>query len=120
MYLGSLGVEYKPRIAIKGQVLVEFLAKFQYDPSNPSLFVPTETQLDLDAKKWELFVDGASNSKGSGARIVLISPEGLVLEQAIRLKFLASNNEAEYEAMLIGLRTAKKLGANHLQIFCDS
>jgi hypothetical protein len=80
VYLGSLGVEYKPRTAIKGQVLVEFLAEFQYDPSNPSLFVPAETQLNLDAKKWELFVDGASNSKGSGAGIVLISPEGLVLE----------------------------------------
>jgi hypothetical protein len=51
---------------------------------------------------------------------VLISPEGLVLEQAVRLKFSASNNEAEYETMLIGLRTANKLGANHLQIFCDS
>jgi ribonuclease HI len=74
----------------------------------------------LDAKRWELFVDGASNSKGSGAGIVLISPEGLVLEQVVRLKFSASNNEAEYEAMLIGLKTAKKLGANHLQIFCDS
>ena len=120
VYLGSLGVEYKPRTAIKGQVLAEFLVEFQCDPSNPSLFVPAETQLDLDAKRWKLFVDGASNSKGSGARIVLISPEGLVLEQAIRLKFLASNNEAEYEAMLIGLKTAKKLGANHLQIFCDS
>uniref|UniRef100_A0A2N9EUX0 Uncharacterized protein n=1 Tax=Fagus sylvatica TaxID=28930 RepID=A0A2N9EUX0_FAGSY len=120
VYLGSLGVEYKPRTAIKGQVLAEFLAEFQYHPSNPSLFVPAETQLDLHAKKWELFVDGASNSKGSGAGIVLISPEGLVLEQAVRLKFSASNNEAEYEAMLIGLRTANKLGANHLQIFCDS
>ena len=120
VYLGSLGVEYKPRTAIKGQVLAEFLAEFQCDPSNPTLFVPTETQLDLDAKKWKLFVDGASNSKGSGAGIVLISQEGLVLEQAVRLKFSASNNETEYEAMLIGLRTAKKLGANHLQIFCDS
>uniref|UniRef100_A0A2N9GLJ3 Uncharacterized protein n=1 Tax=Fagus sylvatica TaxID=28930 RepID=A0A2N9GLJ3_FAGSY len=53
-------------------------------------------------------------------RIVLISPEGLVLKQAVRLKFSASNNEAEYEAMLISLKTAKKLGAKHLQIFCDS
>jgi ribonuclease HI len=51
---------------------------------------------------------------------VLISPEGLVLEQAIRLKFSASNNEAEYEALLIGLKTATKLGASHLQVFCDS
>ena len=120
VHLGSLGVEYKPRTAIKGQVLAEFLAEFQYDPSNPTLFVPTETQLGLETGKWELFVDGASNSRGSGAGIVLVSPEGLILEQAVRLKFSASNNEAEYEALLIGLRTAKKLGANHLQIYCDS
>jgi ribonuclease HI len=65
-------------------------------------------------------VDGAFNSKGSGAGIVLVSPKGLILEQAIRLKFSASNNEAEYEALLIGLKTTKKLGASHLQIFCDS
>uniref|UniRef100_A0A2N9GNE9 Uncharacterized protein n=1 Tax=Fagus sylvatica TaxID=28930 RepID=A0A2N9GNE9_FAGSY len=115
VYLGSLGVEYRPRTAIKGQVLAEFLAEFQYDPSNPSLLTPAQTQFDSDGAKWKLFVDGASNSKGSGAGIVLISPEGLVLEQAVRLKFSASNNEAEYEAMLIGLRTARKLGADHLE-----
>ena len=80
VYLGSLGVEYKPRIAIKGQILAEFLAEFQYDPSNPSLFIPNDSQLDLGTKKWELFVNGASNSKGLGAGIVLISPEGLILE----------------------------------------
>jgi ribonuclease HI len=51
---------------------------------------------------------------------VLVSLEGLVLEQTVRLKFLASNNEAEYEALLIGLRTAERLGACHLQVFCDS
>jgi ribonuclease HI len=67
-----------------------------------------------------LFVDGASNSKGSGVGIVLDSPERLVLEQAVRLKFSASNNEAEYEALMIELRSARRLGANHLQVFCDS
>jgi ribonuclease HI len=51
---------------------------------------------------------------------VLVSSEGLVLEQTVRLKFSASNNEAEYEALLIGLRTAKRLGACHLQVFCNS
>ena len=65
-------------------------------------------------------MDGASNSKGSGAGIVLVSPEGLVLEQAFRLKFSASNNEAEYEALMIDLKTARKLSASHLQVFCDS
>jgi hypothetical protein len=76
VHLGSLGVEYKPRTTIKGQILAEF----QYDPSNPSLLLPDETQLGLITRRWELFVDRASNSKGSGAGIVLVSPEGLVLE----------------------------------------
>ena len=71
-------------------------------------------QLGMIMGIWELFVDGASNFKGSGAGIVLVSPEGSILEQAIRLKFSASNNEAEYEALMIGLRTARKLDANHL------
>ena len=120
MYLGSLGVEYKPRAAIKGQVLAEFLAEFQYDPNNPSLTIPAEAQLGLVTGKWELFVDGALNSKGSGAGVVLVSPKGLILEQAVRLKFSASNNKAEYEALLIGLKIEKRLGACHLQVFCDS
>ena len=84
------------------------------------MLMPAETQLGLIMGKWELFVDGASNSKGSGVGIVLVSPEGLVLEQAVLLKFSTSNNEAEYEALLIGLKTAKKLSASHLQVFCDS
>ena len=84
------------------------------------MLMPAKTQLGMITKKWELFVDGASNSKGSGAGIVLVSPEGLILEQAVRLKFSVSNKEAEYEALLIGLKTAKKLGASHFQIFCNS
>jgi ribonuclease HI len=68
----------------------------------------------------ELFVDGVSNSKGSRVEIVLVSPEGLVLEQAVWLKFSASNNEAEYETLMIGLRSRRRLGASHLQVFCDS
>ena len=120
VYLGSLGVEYKPRTAIKGQVLAEFLAEFQHDPSNSSSSTLAKTQLGSVIERWELYVDGASNSKGSGARIVLVSPEGLIVKQAVRLTFSASNNEAEYEALMIGLKTADKLGANHLQVFCDS
>ena len=54
VYLGSLGVEYKPQTAIKGQVLVEFLAEFQYDPNNPSLIIPTEAQLDLVTGRWDI------------------------------------------------------------------
>ena len=78
--LGSLGIEYKPRTTINGQVLVEFVAKFQQDPCMPTLAIPAETQFSSSTRRWELFVDGASNSKGSGARIILVSSEGLILE----------------------------------------
>jgi ribonuclease HI len=70
--------------------------------------------------EWKLYVDGASNIKGSGAGAVLISPNGLILEQAVRLGFLASNNKTKYEALLIGLKSAKRLRADRLQVFYDS
>ena len=65
-------------------------------------------------------MDGASNVKKAEAGTILISPEGLILEQAMRLGFLASNNKAEYEALLISLGSAIRLGADRLQVFCDS
>ena len=99
--------------------MVDFL-EFQQDRSAPAPSIPPETQLNSSSGKLELFVDGASNCKGSGARIVLISPKGLVLEQAVRLGFPVSNNEAEYEALIVGLRKARRLDAEHLQVFCDS
>ena len=120
VHLGSLGVEYKPRTSIKGQVLADFVAKFQgkTESSEPT-YIPSPNANE-GPSEWKLFVDGASNTKGAGAGAVLVSPEGLILEQAVRLGFLASNNEAEYEALLIGLRSAIRLGADRLQVFCDS
>lgn len=112
--MGSFGIEYMPRTVIKGHVLANFVAKFQQDPCAPTLAIPTETQFNLGSGKWEVFVDRASNFKGLGAGIVLVSPKGLILEQAICLGFLASNNEVEYETLIIGLGSAQRLGARHL------
>jgi ribonuclease HI len=100
--------------------LADFVAEFRQDPNTPSPSIPPGTQFNLGSGKWELFVDGASNCKGSGAKVVLVSPEGLVLEQAVRLAFPASNNEAEYEALVVEIRSARWLDAEHLEIFCDS
>ncbi|GMP28712.1 hypothetical protein CsSME_00004146 [Camellia sinensis var. sinensis] len=69
---------------------------------------------------WKLFVDGASNRHGAGLSIVLISPDGLVVEQAINLGFPASNNEAEYEAFLAGLKLAFYIKATELMVYNDS
>ena len=67
-----------------------------------------------------MFVDGASNTRGFGVRIVMMSHEGLRLEKSLRLGFRASNNEAKYKALIASLRAAQKLGVEELEIFSDS
>ncbi|XP_071917197.1 uncharacterized protein [Coffea arabica] len=60
---------------------------------------------------WVLFVDGVSSKEGSGAGLLLTSPTGEELTYALRFDFPASNNEAEYETLLTGLRVAHQMGA---------
>ena len=62
---------------------------------------------ELVQELWSIFVDGSSNENGSGAGIIMISPEGHRFHSVLRFGFEASNNEAEYEALLAGLRVAK-------------
>lgn len=70
--------------------------------------------------QWILNVDGSSTDTASGAGIVLITPEGHKLEYAVRFKFPASNKEAEYEALIAGLRMARRMGAEHVVVRSDS
>ncbi|XP_076889756.1 uncharacterized protein LOC143540639 [Bidens hawaiensis] len=65
-------------------------------------------------------MDGASRNEGSGAGLRLVNPEGHEFTYAIKLDFKSTNNEAEYEAFLAGLRIAKKLGVKHLEARVDS
>ena len=69
---------------------------------------------------WQLYVDGASNSRGSGAGMVFITPDGAIMKRAVTLGFAVSNNEAEYEALLSVLRTVKELGTRRLIVHRDS
>ncbi|KAL0448801.1 UNVERIFIED_CONTAM: hypothetical protein Slati_1436500 [Sesamum latifolium] len=69
---------------------------------------------------WLLHVDGSSTMQGSGAGIVITSPQGEDLEFAIKFGFKASNNEAEYEALVIGMRMAHEAEARHLLAYSDS
>ncbi|GJS06171.1 reverse transcriptase domain-containing protein [Tanacetum coccineum] len=71
-------------------------------------------------EEWMLFTDGASSSKGSGAGLVLISPTKTEYTYALRLTFESTNNQAEYEALLAGLRIAKKMGVQALSVKVDS
>ena len=92
----------------------------EFTPSN-ALAQPTETtQLAPDLPIWRLSVDGAANSQGSGAGLILTSPDGIDVEYALRFGFQASNNEAEYKAVIAGLNLAHSMEADQLEICSDS
>ena len=92
-----------PHTYVKGQVLADLVAEFT-EPEVEELplvgdmdekLVGTISQYRLPT--WEVYVDGASNQKGSGVGLVLMSPEKVVIEKSLRLDFSATNNEAEYK-----------------------
>ncbi|KAF8093704.1 hypothetical protein N665_0380s0024 [Sinapis alba] len=109
--LSEYNISYKGRPAIKAQVLADFIVEIPPDQA---------VELDIPVKSWILHVDGASSNKGSGIGVHLQSPIGELIEQSFRLGFSASNNEAEYEALIAGLRLPKLVGAKRLQAFRDS
>ena len=53
-------------------------------------------------------------------RLVLVSPEKITIEKFLRLGFLATNNEVEYEALLMGMVMVQKMGKKPVEIFSDS
>ncbi|CAL9019626.1 unnamed protein product [Prunus brigantina] len=126
--LSQYDLLYRPKTAIKAQALADFVVEFTPTAKEEKMVTkskekaddtsPTDSNLPNDM--WQLHVDGASNHKGAGAGVVIITPDETLLEQAITLGFSASNNEAEYEALLAGLRLAKELSIKRLAIYSDS
>ncbi|GJT17509.1 reverse transcriptase domain-containing protein [Tanacetum coccineum] len=95
----------------------DFLVKIPFG-DNEKKEKPKEV-LD-SSSKWRLYTDGASNSDGSGAGLMLIDPEGKEYTYALRFEFETTNNEAEYEALLAGLRIAQEMEIAKVAIFLDS
>ncbi|CAL8153304.1 unnamed protein product [Prunus armeniaca] len=122
--LNQYNLLYRPKTAIKAQALADFVVEFTWPKivtkSKEKADDTSPTDSNLPNDMWQLHVDGASNHKGAGAGVVIITPDGTLLEQAITLGFSASNNEAEYEALLAGLRLAKELSIKRLAIYSDS
>ena len=71
-------------------------------------------------RSWEVYVDGASNQKGSEMGLVLISPEKVIIEKSLRLDFSATNNEAKYETLLIGMTMVQRMGGKSVKVFSNS
>ena len=67
-----------------------------------------------------MYIDGSLNQKGSGVGLVLISPEKVIVEKSLRLDFSATNNEAEYEALMMGMAMVQRMGEKSVKVFSDS
>lgn len=120
--LSQFAITYIPRKAIKAQALADFVAECSFTtPESDSDTAMTITDQPIPkAPQWKLFVDGSSTATRSGAGIVMISPDGFQIMQALRFSFKATNNQAEYEAVIAGLNLATALSVRDLIIFSDS
>jgi hypothetical protein len=105
--LGEFDIEFHLRTAIKGQALAYFILEFSNIPESSEL---------PEAETWVFYVDGLFTDFMSGAGVVLMSPKNDEVSMAVKLDFPKIINEAEYEAILAGLRIAKELGAKSLKI----
>ena len=124
--MGAFYIKYMPRTTVKGQVLADLVAKFTESP----IVVGAKEQgfrgeqvstVSLHGHSpWKLYIDGAANQKGSRMGIVIVSLDRITIEKSLRLGFSATNNEAEYEALLIGVAMVRKLGRKVADVFSDS
>jgi ribonuclease HI len=102
---------YAPRKAIKSQILADFVVEW------------TDTQLpppQVQAECWTLYFDGSVMKTVEGAGLLFISPLGEHMRYAVRLHFPASNNMAEYEALLRGIRISIETDIKRLDVRGDS
>ncbi|KAK1608287.1 hypothetical protein QYE76_031960 [Lolium multiflorum] len=109
--LSAFDITYKARTAVKSQVLADFVADWTEAP---------DASLEPEPETWVMHFDGSKQHQGSGAGVTLKSPTGEELQYVLQIHFEATNNMAEYEALLHGLRIAKEIGIKHIICCGDS
>ncbi|GJX64686.1 reverse transcriptase domain-containing protein [Tanacetum coccineum] len=112
--LGEHNITYRPQTSVKGQILADFLVE-----------KPEEASADMSEKEapqepWTLSMDGSTCIDSLGAGMILTSPDGEEFTYALRFQFTASNNEAEYKALLAGLHITTQMGVRNVQVSVDS
>ncbi|XP_016186036.1 uncharacterized protein LOC107627728 [Arachis ipaensis] len=105
--LSEFDIQFQSRSALKSQILADFVFELTPDDYHYN-------------QTWELHIDGASNRERSGAGIVLKEGDTVMAEQSLQFHFSASNNQAEYEALIAGLKLALNLQVQSLTVHCDS
>jgi hypothetical protein len=108
-YLG-----YEQLKSMKGQVVADFIIGYSIDQN-----IDESCNL-VSIRPWKLFFDGLTCIESQGVGVVLVSPRGAVFETSARLEYFCTNNQAEYEAILLGLQILSFMGVKHVETFDDS
>ena len=107
--LSEYGIQYKPRLSLKGKVLVDFITELPRK----------QVQIDTTNHWWILHVDKALRTSKVGVGLVLFSLTKEQIEKSIHIDFPVSNNEVKYEVMIVGLELALILAASKVEIRSD-
>jgi ribonuclease HI len=110
--LNEFTIDYVHRYSIQSQALTDFIANWTTRAQ--------DEERTKDDEAWTIFCDGSWGTFGTGAAVVLISPSKIKTCYAARLEFNCTNNIAEYEALLLGLRKFKAIGIRRAILKTDS
>lgn len=129
-------ITYVPQKAIKGQGMADFLAAHpipENSPLNTDLpeeeILPAQSAFEAEPQYWRFDFDGASRTvtapdgtqtTKAGVGIVLVTPEGGILHTSCALTKPCTNNESEYEALIVGLEIALDMAVHQGPAHCES
>ncbi|RDY10411.1 hypothetical protein CR513_05079, partial [Mucuna pruriens] len=106
--LSEFDISFERTSHIKAQALADFMIE-----------LALVDQGNNNGKEWFIYVDRALNQRGSGAGVILESPDKVLIEQSLHFKFKAKNNQVEYKALLAGMKLAGELRAQILMVKSD-
>ncbi|KAK5773292.1 hypothetical protein PVK06_049598 [Gossypium arboreum] len=127
--LSEYDIAYVSQKSIKGSAIADFLATrtmegyepLKFDFPDEDLMCITEMESESSKEKsWKMCFNGASNALGHGIRAILVSPNGNHYPFTARLNFFCTNNIAEYEACIMGLRASIERNIEMLEVYGDS
>jgi hypothetical protein len=125
--LTEFQLDFQPRHAVKSQVLANFIVEWTPPPSAPGGLDPDSDPAPVEPRgpvftepHWTLFFDGSARQQVGRAGVVLIDPNRDQVKYVVHLEFKATNNMAEYEALIFDLSAALSLGIRQLLVKGDS
>uniref|UniRef100_J3MEC9 Uncharacterized protein n=1 Tax=Oryza brachyantha TaxID=4533 RepID=J3MEC9_ORYBR len=104
---------YEPLKSMKGQIVADFIVDHRINDD-------MEMVGYLSVCPWKLYFDGLACKQGQGVGIVLVSPRGAIFETSVRMEYFLTNNQAEYEALLLGLQILESMGVRNVEAYGDS